>query len=316
MIYNRIIYLIITLLMGLELSAQVTIGSGDSPHEAAVLELKSNDRGFLGPRVQLIDYSNPYPIQNPAVGLLVFNIADHITEDESILGQRFYYWTGDKWNEFIYEEMLEDEINDILKELGIPRSAVFHLNGADKIDNRNPSKPVLGMFDVMKGADLGEGRELILKETVNETNGDVRLQTYRLPNDTRDYAQLVFKPGTYSITFAYQFIPSVNASPRSTIPQQKCTASSYFMDFPLESTTIKNDRARIHNVAYHDRQRNGHHGGSISYVVRIQDAQRIWWIKLGAGQSGINCNDDNDLAIEGFSLMNENTFFLISRIGD
>ncbi|MDR2949619.1 MAG: hypothetical protein LBV71_10460 [Prevotella sp.] len=308
---NKLIFFIITIILSLNLSAQVTMGSSDPPHKGAVLELKSEKLGFLGPRIQLQGVSSPNPIVSPAKGLLVFNIGDNGTGDDKVEKEKFYFWSGSKWIEFVYEDVLEAEINDLLKGLGIPRSAVFHLNGQDKIDNSDPANPVMGMFDVMKDANLGDRRWLSFKETDNETNGDVRL-VFQSPA----YYHLYFKKGVYSITFAYQFIPSVNAYPNPSIPRDACTASSYFVDFPLEKNGITTDRARIHNVAYHNPGREGHHGGAISYVVRIESDNTSWGLRLGAGQSGVNCNYNGTLAIPGFSLMNENTFVLVSRIGD
>lgn len=305
------ILLIILIIFPLSLSAQVTMGSGDPPHEGAVLELKSENKGFLGPRIQLESTASPNPIQNPAVGLLVFNIGNNGTGETKVEKEKFYFWSGSQWIEFVYEEVLEAEINNILKDLGIPRSAVFHLNGTNIVDNSDPSKPVLGMFNVMEGVGLGLVARLLFKETDNETNGDITL----VKNEWDDY-YLKLKKGTYSITFAYQFIPSSNAYPTKSTPISTCTASSYFMDFPLEKSGISGDRARIHNVAYHTPGSKGHHGGAISYVIKVEQDDYYWMIKLGCGQSGYNCLTTTNKAVGGFSLVNDNTFVLASRIGD
>lgn len=296
---------------GLNTSAQVTMGSGDAPHPGAVLELKSENKGFLGPKIQLQSIKVPSPVQNPANGLLVFNIGDSGTGANKVEKDKFYFWSDTMWVEFVYEEVLEGEINELIKDIGIPRSAVFHLNGEDTIDYSNRSKPVLGMYNVMAGLDLGQRARLYFKETNNETEGNVRLYIDQYRN-----SYLFFKKGTYSITFTYQFIPSVNAYPDSYTPESTCTASSYFVDFPLERNGITQDRARIHNVAYHMPEADGHHGGSIGYVTRIEVDDTYWEIRLGAGQSGANCNYNRTLAMPGFSLMNDNTFVLVSRIGD
>ena len=167
------------------------------------------------------------------------------------------------------------------------------------------------MFNVMEGIGLGLVARVYFKETDNETNGDITL----VSNQWSDY-YLKFKKGTYSITFAYQFIPSSNAYPTKSTPISTCTASSYFMDFPLEKTGISGDRARIHNVAYHTPGNKGHHGGAISYVIKVEQDDYYWMIKLGCGQSGYNCLDTNNKAVAGYSLVNDNTFVLASRIGD
>lgn len=226
--------------------------------------------------------------------------------------EQFYVWSGTEWLEFVYEEIVEGEIIQIIKDAGIPRSAVFHLNGTNIIDKRNPAKPILGMFDIMKDKWLGETSSLNFKETINETDGKVTLVTNPSGNSS-----LKFQKGVYSITYAYQFIPSTYANdPRASTPQARCTASSYFVDFPLEKSGITGDRARIHNVAYHATGVNAHHGGSIGYVVKIEENNLVWELHLGAGQSGVNCNYNVDKAIPGFSLVNDNTFILVSWMGD
>lgn len=312
-----IISLIIFILLGFKMYAQVTIGSGDPPHKGAVLELKSNNKGFLGPQIQLESTSRPNPVTNPAKGLLVFNIADNGIGDQQVKKEQFYIWSGTEWTEFVYEETVEGEINRIIEDAGIPRSAIFHLNGTDIIDYRIPTKPVHGKFDVMEGVGLGGKENLPFKETQNETNGKV---TLIISGAIGEKSALQFKRGVYSITFAYQFIPSTYAHPTPSIPLTACTASSYFVDFPLERSGITGDRARIHNVAYHATGVNSHHGGSISYVVKIEEDDYTWPLHLGAGQSGSNCNYQDgaqkNQAIAGFSLVNDNTFVLVSRIGD
>lgn len=311
-----IISLVIFILLGFELYTQIIIGDSGPINEGAVLELKSDNKGFLGPRVQLENTSSPNPVTNPAKGLLVFNIADNGIGEQQVKKERYYLWSGTEWVEFIYEEIIEGEITEIMDDAGIPRSAVYHLNGTDTIDYRDRDNPVRGMFDVMKDLGLGAKARLYFKETHNETNGNVQLVI-----DSWLNSYLRFKKGTYSITFAYQFIPSVNAHPNQSTPVSTCTASSYFMDFPLERSGISGDRARIHNVAYHASGNDSHHGGAISYVVKIEEDNLLWRIQLGAGQSGSNCNynkdiNNRDLAIPGFSLVNDNTFVLVSRIGD
>ncbi len=304
---KRIIYLIIFIWMGFQLHAQITIGSGDPPHPGAVLELKSNDKGFLGPRVQLQRISSPDPVINPAKGLLVFNIGDSGSGSEQVKKERFYSWSGTEWVEFVYEEAIEGEITQIMDDAGIPRSAIFHLNGTDIIDGGTQ----LGMLDAMKGLGLGEATKLIFKETYNMTNNNV---THAIAYDC---SFLLFKKGVYSITFAYQFVPSKPYKTEYRYRENDCIASSYFVDFPLERNGITGDRARIHNVAYHEKGDYSQHGGSISYVVKIESDGTQWQVQFGAGQSGASCNyQPGHKAIPGFSLVNESTFLLVTRMGD
>ncbi len=71
--------------------AQISIGTS-IPDASSVLELYSNNKGLLLPRVTLSNnLSNADPVEAPSSGLLVFN-----TGTNQPIG--FYYWTGISWN--------------------------------------------------------------------------------------------------------------------------------------------------------------------------------------------------------------------------
>lgn len=62
-----------TILLNLHAAAQVKIGATGLPNNAAVLELESNSKGFLLPRMATADMQN---ITNPPKGLVIFNNTD------------------------------------------------------------------------------------------------------------------------------------------------------------------------------------------------------------------------------------------------
>jgi len=308
--HSIIIYLLLNLLFFPYCFSQVIIGSLESPHESAVLELKSSDKGFLGPRVSLKSLTSPEPIENPAKGLLVINTADSGTGDDAVKGGLFYYWTGSQWIEFITESYLNNYLTESIGKLGIPRSAVFNLNG-DKIINTD-APDVKGMVDMLKGLLVGERVNIPLRETINETGGDITLIGDD-PGENLPY-RIKFKPGTYSIIFVYQFIPANKAAQSPSIPPP-CAVSSYFMDFPPNKSDFNNrDRIRIHNNSHHQPGINSFHGNFISYATRLEK-ETEWEVFLGAGQSG-NCVDSDIRAVGGYAMANDNTFLYISRIGD
>jgi uncharacterized protein (TIGR02145 family) len=73
---------------------QVTIGSDESPHPDALLELKSDSRGLLLPRVYLRgvdDFLVNGGDKAAAAGMLVFNTSDNLN------GPGLYVWTGTVW---------------------------------------------------------------------------------------------------------------------------------------------------------------------------------------------------------------------------
>jgi len=75
----------------LELNAQVTIGESTPPDPSAVLDIKSNDKGMLIPRMTEAEILT---IVNPANGLQVFNLDD---------GKLYIYVLSfNKWKEVMY----------------------------------------------------------------------------------------------------------------------------------------------------------------------------------------------------------------------
>lgn len=84
-------------LSSISLFAQsVAIGSGSlTPHSSAILDLQSNEKGFLAPRI-----SNPTSITSPATGLLVYNTTTNEfnvfdgTSWQSISGATYSAGTG------------------------------------------------------------------------------------------------------------------------------------------------------------------------------------------------------------------------------
>lgn len=66
------------------ISAQVTIGSGNPPHDA-LLDLKEDNtgastKGLLLPRVALTDASLPVPMSSHVVGMTVYNTVSSLTD--------------------------------------------------------------------------------------------------------------------------------------------------------------------------------------------------------------------------------------------
>ncbi len=78
-------------------SGQVSISSDNSiAHSSAMLEVKSTDRGFLPPRVELSGINLSNPVTSPATGLLVYNTATAGTPPNNVI-PGYYYWNGTLW---------------------------------------------------------------------------------------------------------------------------------------------------------------------------------------------------------------------------
>jgi hypothetical protein len=79
------------------LLSQVAINStGADPHLSAILDINSNDKGILLPRLVITDVdSDMSPVESPARGLLIYNTGSPVAEEG------YYNWSGDRWVQII-----------------------------------------------------------------------------------------------------------------------------------------------------------------------------------------------------------------------
>ncbi len=76
----------------------VGIGT-QTPHTSAKLHVEDANRGFLMPRVALVDIANATtPVSSPLTGLLVWNTNASVVNGA---GVGFYYWTGVIWEKLV-----------------------------------------------------------------------------------------------------------------------------------------------------------------------------------------------------------------------
>ena len=99
---KRNVFLIVMLLIGsaMSVNAQVTIGKNANPHPSALLDLVSNNKGLLLPRVALAADPTEFVLNQEeagdealAVGMIVYNTADDMQS-----GKGIYFWDGVKWS--------------------------------------------------------------------------------------------------------------------------------------------------------------------------------------------------------------------------
>ena len=96
-------FIFIALLFSLQVSAQTGIGT-TSPNASAKLDVFSDTKGFLPPRVALTSTSSFSPITGlsdassllTAAGLLIYNTATAGTAPNNVT-PGFYYWNGTSW---------------------------------------------------------------------------------------------------------------------------------------------------------------------------------------------------------------------------
>jgi hypothetical protein len=87
---SRKVLFIVSLFFSMQLNAQTGIGT-TTPNASAKLDVYSNNKGFLPPRVILTSATDATTIASPAEGLLVYNLG-------SVgLQAGYYYWNGTSW---------------------------------------------------------------------------------------------------------------------------------------------------------------------------------------------------------------------------
>ncbi|MCX6277151.1 MAG: hypothetical protein NT004_03520, partial [Bacteroidetes bacterium] len=84
-------------LFGGRIYSQVGINNDGSPADpSAMLDVKSSNKGFLPPRVQLVATSLADPVNEPTPGLLVYNISTSGLSPDNV-SPGYYFWDGYQW---------------------------------------------------------------------------------------------------------------------------------------------------------------------------------------------------------------------------
>lgn len=322
---NIIVFLILTGFFVTKLNAQVTIGDLTPPHESAVLEIKTDDKGFLGPQVELKSTLDTETIPNAQIGLMVLNTKDSdpdevIAISERVRAYKYYYWEGTRWVQIVGRQLLATNIEEALATIGIPRPAIFLLDGTDQIF-LDPYPDMRGVVNLLKDVSANSSAYLPMREHVNYTGGVVKMNT--IGTDNKKQCTIIFQPGIYNISFVYEFIPANKAQP-PVETNDKCTGSSYFMEFPVTieddngnmitgSTRVESNNSQMVDPRIPNKGDFSDHGNTINYVAVLLD-ETEWEVKLGTGYQGTD--GDTCEGSTGFSLPNRSTCLFITRIGD
>lgn len=91
-----------TLVIALTLCITITAAQGVAinidgsvANSSAMLDVKSNNRGLLIPRIALTGTNDVTSISSPAASLLIYNISN--TTGSNFVSPGYYYWTGSLW---------------------------------------------------------------------------------------------------------------------------------------------------------------------------------------------------------------------------
>ncbi len=327
----KILIIILAVFLYSSAISQVTIGSVDSPHPSTVLELKAGDKGFLAPRVNLIDIWDKVTVPQYVDGLLVLNMNDSGNEiplSYRVKAGKYYYWHTDRWVEMVVKNTLTENIEQTLSLKGIPRPAIFTLNGTQRIFAKDPVNPggsgyypnMYGVINPLAGISVNQEAYLPLAERVNYTAGTVQLNSVNIGGGKTKYT-ITFQPGIYSIIFTYEFVPADSAEGNHQAGADNCYSAVYFMKFPVtiknSDGTVTSGLTRVESNCYHGlgwsnpgEGRYADHGNTISYVSVIH-TEFVWDFAFGTGNGDTACNGK-----EGLSMPNRSTFLYISRMGD
>lgn len=69
---------------------------GAAPDNSAMLDIQSENKGFLPPRVALTAANSDAPVTSPASGLLIYNTT-HAGISPNNVVPGYYYWNGNRW---------------------------------------------------------------------------------------------------------------------------------------------------------------------------------------------------------------------------
>jgi hypothetical protein len=118
--------------------------SHTEPSSGAVLDVFSNDRGFLPPRVALTAANAASPITSPSTGLIVYNTATAGTSPNNVTPG--YYYNSGTTEAPVWAKLM---INDLANGMSIQSDGSFILNGTATVwdDLRVPlSEPATGLL--------------------------------------------------------------------------------------------------------------------------------------------------------------------------
>lgn len=104
--------------------------NNDLADPSAMLDVKSDSKGLLIPRVNLVSLvDNTQPVNNPALGLMIYN------QDATYVSKGFYYWAGTQWNKLLtMQDLPDNSATNELQDLSLSGNTLSLSNSSSTID--------------------------------------------------------------------------------------------------------------------------------------------------------------------------------------
>ncbi len=162
--------------------------NGSAPDSSAILDIKSNNKGILLPRVLLTSLVDSLTIRKPAVSLIVFNTNTNLPG-----GAGFYVWNGKSWdiifstaNTFIKgKNKFTTRVDGDMREYIVHVPAGYNLSTATKVVFMLHGTSQTGetMYDKSGWKEVGDDENIITvfptsgRYCINEPGGTSRTTT-------------------------------------------------------------------------------------------------------------------------------------------
>ncbi len=101
-----------------------------------------NKKGFLAPRINLLDNKDIQTIPSPANGLLIYNLSNSGVYPNDVHANRYYYWNETEWVDFGLTSVLQNFLNNRMISLNSSSSQTFTFSAINATSGTNGGIPI------------------------------------------------------------------------------------------------------------------------------------------------------------------------------